>query len=249
MPIAFNAYDEYGFPNVGNTGRFGYTGQTWIPELGLFYYKARFYSPALGRFLQVDPIGYDGGINIYAYVGNDPTNRSDPSGMCDGEYCPINVFHPRLDDQVRGVKQDIGRHVAEGVAIGGSIALAEVGAVYAAARIGWMLSSRVLSVAERGGMEGFRRTVVGAAYKISNIIKNNGKLNDFLGAARESRGARTGYDHTTEMRNSIKGLRSSSESLAGSLRNPNLPPDVRARIEAWKKAADIAAKKMQDMLK
>ena len=42
------------------------------PESGLYYDRARYYAPALGRFLQTDPIGTSGGINLYAYVGNDP---------------------------------------------------------------------------------------------------------------------------------------------------------------------------------
>ncbi|SFK68391.1 RHS repeat domain-containing protein, partial [Caulobacter sp. UNC279MFTsu5.1] len=55
--IATNTYDEYGVPAASNVGRFQYTGQIWLPEVGLYHYKARAYSPTLGRFLQTDPIG------------------------------------------------------------------------------------------------------------------------------------------------------------------------------------------------
>lgn len=59
----------------------GYTGQRYDAETGLYHYKMRQYSPKLGRFLQPDPIGMAGGINLYGYVGNSPLTTVDPLGL------------------------------------------------------------------------------------------------------------------------------------------------------------------------
>jgi RHS repeat-associated protein len=79
--LTVNTYDEYGIPRSSNTGRFQYTGQTWLPELGMYYYKARIYSPTMGRFLQTDPIHYAASMNPYTYTGGDPVDFKDPYGL------------------------------------------------------------------------------------------------------------------------------------------------------------------------
>jgi RHS repeat-associated protein len=59
---------------------YGFTGLEH-DESGLVYARNRYYSPALGRFISEDPIGFGGGSNFYAYCGNDPINFTDPLGL------------------------------------------------------------------------------------------------------------------------------------------------------------------------
>ena len=61
--------------------RIGAAGMWWDPHLGIYHVRHRAYDPRLGRFLQPDPIGVAGGWNVFEYVGGDPANFVDPSGL------------------------------------------------------------------------------------------------------------------------------------------------------------------------
>ena len=61
---------------------FAFTGREYDPESALYYYRARYYDPVLGRFIQEDPIGFDAeDLNLYRFVFNDPLNKKDPFGL------------------------------------------------------------------------------------------------------------------------------------------------------------------------
>ncbi|MBK8402493.1 MAG: RHS repeat-associated core domain-containing protein [Propionivibrio sp.] len=75
---------------LGSVERYGYTGRE--PDAtGLIYYRARYYDPGVARFTQRDPIGLQGGVNQYAYVGNSPVNYSDPSGLLPSSPSPATT--------------------------------------------------------------------------------------------------------------------------------------------------------------
>jgi RHS repeat-associated protein len=84
-------YDVSGNLIQGATsGGYAFTGREWDPEIGLYYYRARYYHPLIGRFISEDPAGLDDGPNRYLYVRNGPVGRIDPTGrLTDDEekYC------------------------------------------------------------------------------------------------------------------------------------------------------------------
>ncbi len=80
--IASSEFDGYGNLIAGSlVDRYGYTGREWDSALGLYYYRGRMYAPPIGRFTSEDPLAFAAGdANLYRYVGNGPTNGTDPSG-------------------------------------------------------------------------------------------------------------------------------------------------------------------------
>ena len=90
------SYDVYGKPTIRNSSGtiiadsaisnpYMFTARRIDTETANYYYRARYYQPEIGRFLQTDPVGYKDGINWYAYVKNNPIMRTDPLGLGCGE--------------------------------------------------------------------------------------------------------------------------------------------------------------------
>jgi RHS repeat-associated protein len=80
----------YSYSSFGNSTQdtgaldqpYRYTGREWDSETGLYFYRARYYDPTIGRFISEDPIGFKGsGTDFYAYVRNNPTNLIDSLGL------------------------------------------------------------------------------------------------------------------------------------------------------------------------
>jgi RHS repeat-associated protein len=84
--VARYFYDVFGTttsdpPAAISLQPFQFTGREFDVATGLYYYRTRYYDPQVGRFLSEDPIGFNGGINFYAYVGGNPVNLMDPLGL------------------------------------------------------------------------------------------------------------------------------------------------------------------------
>ncbi|MFM6370040.1 MAG: RHS repeat-associated core domain-containing protein, partial [Dolichospermum sp.] len=79
-------YDSFGQviseSNPAIDTRYLFTGREFDQEIGLYYYRARYYDASTGRFLSEDPIAFNGGdANLYRYVMNDPVAKTDSTGL------------------------------------------------------------------------------------------------------------------------------------------------------------------------
>ena len=86
------SYDAWGTTVIRNAGgaaiaasgfgnRFMFQGGDYSAATGLCQFRARWYAPELGRWLSPDPIGLEGGLNLYEFCANNPVNLRDPSGL------------------------------------------------------------------------------------------------------------------------------------------------------------------------
>jgi RHS repeat-associated protein len=77
----YSVYGQVAASDADHPNRFMFTGREFDKDTGLYYYRARYYHPEIGRFLQTDPIGYGDGMNWYAYCKNNGVNGRDPLGL------------------------------------------------------------------------------------------------------------------------------------------------------------------------
>lgn len=112
-------YDVFGQPSImdgsGNTLNtastpFLFTGREYDSEIGLYHYRARAYSPKLGRFLQADPIGLSSGdANLYRYCLNNPVFGIDPSGTSANKCCTSGSWNGHIDYKIGSLILGWGR--------------------------------------------------------------------------------------------------------------------------------------------
>ncbi len=119
-----NVLDQITFDGYGNIvsetspsngDRFKFTGREWDSEIGLYFYRARYYNPAIGRFISEDPSAFGAGdANLYRYVNNSPTNDADPTGK--GRNYPVSPSDPecvRLWERIENIEIDIVKRIVD----------------------------------------------------------------------------------------------------------------------------------------
>jgi RHS repeat-associated protein len=124
-----NTLAQYGLLADANTYRF--SSKEWNAQLGLYYYVYRFFDPNLQRWLNRDPIGELGGLNLYMYVLNNPVDDTDLFGLyTDLKDCELAAYSQYLRDINSDIHLVVANHYLEetllGVATVGGLAVAVV---------------------------------------------------------------------------------------------------------------------------
>jgi RHS repeat-associated protein len=97
-------YSPWGEASSLSGTTFGFQGQRFDSETGLYYMKARYFDPRAGRFLQPDPTGFADGLNLYEFARSSPNNFSDPLGL---QFANVNGQYINLGD-LRGLGSQTG---------------------------------------------------------------------------------------------------------------------------------------------
>ena len=114
-------YDAWGNIETGARDGFAFTGREWDPETGLYYYRARYYDPGAGRFINEDSWRFYAGANFFTYVGGRPTVLRDPTG-----HNPIAALIGGIVGAAVNVNANVGAYIAGRITLGqyaGSIAI------------------------------------------------------------------------------------------------------------------------------
>ncbi len=95
--LRYGAFGNLKSSTGSSANRLRYTGRELDADTQLYYYRARYYDPSIGRFISEDPLGFEAGVNFYAYVNNNPIGSNDPSG----KDARVTVNGTKVDIQIR----------------------------------------------------------------------------------------------------------------------------------------------------
>ena len=113
--------DADSLSTIGAQLRYGWTGREYDAETGFSFHRARFFDPESRRWTQEDPIGYAGGMNVYAYVGGSPMEATDPSGLLtslDRSFAPFCTWGGSCVNSLGNVTRHGQQYAIDGVMIG-----------------------------------------------------------------------------------------------------------------------------------
>lgn len=208
------AYEPFGktaASGSADANNFQFTGREADGATGLYHYRARYYSPSLHRFVSEDPLGFAAGDpNFYSYVSNNPTNFTDPSGLC-GPACLVGAGFVAYDlyKTFTGGRKELPENL-------GNLA-------QNAGPGRWLRIVRPLRFAARRTTDSYKKHLT---------------PRHLDAARRESRGEvvkrkadGTPYDHVTEVSEAQQGLLNRIEDIKKALRDPNLSEGQRTALE------------------